>query len=66
MMNTYKGVVTIAINQEGFEYKILYNLDYADNVIVYKIIIFKIEVDGIHCFICIGIRTVIFSLNSVF
>ena len=34
MMNTYKGVVTIAINQEGFGYK-HYNLNYAGNVFIY-------------------------------
>ena len=65
MMNTYKEVVAIAINQEGFGYK-YYNLNYAGNVFTYMIIIFKVEVDGIHCFICIGIRIVLFSMNSVF
>jgi hypothetical protein len=34
MMNTYKGVVAIAINQEGFGYK-HYNLNYAGNVFMY-------------------------------
>ena len=48
MMNTYKEVVAIAINQEGFRYK-YYNLNYAGNVFFYKILIFK--VDGISCFI---------------
>ena len=65
MMNTYKGVIAVAINQEGFGYK-YYNLNYAGNVFTYKIIIFKVELDGIHCFICIGIRKVLFSMNSVF
>ena len=30
-MNTYKGVIAIAINQEDFGYK-YYNLNYAGNV----------------------------------
>jgi hypothetical protein len=59
-MNTYKGVVAIAINEEGFcyfGYK-YFNLNYAGNVFFYEIIIFMVEVDGIYCFICIGIRTI--------
>jgi len=33
MMNTYKEVVTIAINQEGLGYK-YFNLNYAGNVFI--------------------------------
>ena len=62
-MNTYKGVVTMAINQEGFGYK-YYNLNMQAMYFFKRFFINKVEVEGSQCFISIGIRTILFSLNS--
>ena len=65
MMNTYKGVAAIGVNQEGFGYK-YYNLNYAGNVFIYKFEIIMVEVEGILSFIFIGIETRLVSMNSAF
>ena len=62
-MNTYNGVVSIAINQEGFGYK-YYNLNMQAMYFFKRLFIYKVEVEGSPCFICIDIRTILFSLNS--